>query len=406
MVAERAAKVTPIEEGRSSRSEADQGYFFKTPDWLASELGQHRATGAAWAIINLVGQRTRWGDHSPQRITQPEMVEQTHYAKQTVGDALACLIGWGLLYEEHDQDQRYRRYALVDRSSCNGVYEDSTDIHIIDLLEHPGYQVRATILESRMVEKKRNHPRKQDDIILDSRTQHPRKQDDIILDSRMIANDQPALEAVPATPLDYVDRIDKEDTTPNGVAALAGTANSSHSQTPTQQPALFPVVDTGKAAGKLPLPLSSKRAKKEPTPEEIAAAAQKAEERAAFEERKTHLTALWLEHPRTVKLDQMSPTEQRGFYSGMARLTHTTVTPEELPRLIDTQAGWSKGTYIPDPIKMEASLGTLRKEAARGPQQKGATYAVAQGSSQRDIGQRNTGGADPNSFLRPRSSHA
>lgn len=52
------ARVTSIEEGRADR---DHGYFFRMPDWLADELCAHHASGAAWALVTLVGRKTRWG---------------------------------------------------------------------------------------------------------------------------------------------------------------------------------------------------------------------------------------------------------------------------------------------------------------------------------------------------------
>ena len=120
-----AAQVTSIEEGRT---EHDQGYFFRIPDWLADSLGQQRASGAAWALVTLVGRKTRWGNHPPQRITLPEMLEHTRYARQTITDALANLVGWGVLYEEREPDRRYVRYALVDLTACSGPYADGREL--------------------------------------------------------------------------------------------------------------------------------------------------------------------------------------------------------------------------------------------------------------------------------------
>lgn len=60
----------------------------------------------------------------------------------------------------------------------------------------------------------------------------------------------------------------------------------------------------------------------------------------------------------------MSETERRRFYSGIAKLAQSSLTLEELPALLDAQARWSRGTYTPDPHTLEASLGTLRREAA------------------------------------------
>jgi hypothetical protein len=76
----------------------------------------------------------------------------------------------------------------------------------------------------------------------------------------------------------------------------------------------------------------------------------------------------------------MSETERRRFYSGIAKLAHSSLTLSELPALLDAQARWSRGTYTPDPHTLEASLGTLRREAAAWHKQatkpqKGPTHA-------------------------------
>src|SRR5262249_34557381 len=93
------ARVTSIEEGRA---EHDQGYFFRMPDWLAEALCAHHASGAAWALVTLVGRKTRWGAQAPQRITLQEMLEATHYSRQALVDALAALASWGVLYVERE----------------------------------------------------------------------------------------------------------------------------------------------------------------------------------------------------------------------------------------------------------------------------------------------------------------
>ena len=141
-------QVTSIEEGRT---EHDQGYFFRIPDWLADRLGQQRASGAAWALVTLVGRKTRWGNHTPQRITLPEMLEHTRYARQTITDALANLVGWGVLYEEREPDRRYVRYARFDLTACTGPYADGQAAARIDLLEHPAYTIPETSLVFRLV---------------------------------------------------------------------------------------------------------------------------------------------------------------------------------------------------------------------------------------------------------------
>jgi hypothetical protein len=105
---------------------------------------------------------------------------------------------------------------------------------------------------------------------------------------------------------------------------------------------------------------------------------------AALEARKVALSAAWLAHPSTVQEAEMSETERRRFYSGIAKLAHSSLAVEELPPLLSAQARWSRGTYTPDPHTMEASLGTLRREAAAWKQQgatlqKGSTHVAPKG---------------------------
>jgi hypothetical protein len=88
------------------------------------------------------------------------------------------------------------------------------------------------------------------------------------------------------------------------------------------------------------------------------------EAQAELDARKAALAAAWLAHPATVPEAQMSETERRRFYSGIAKLARSSLTLSELPALLDAQARWSRGTYTPDPHTMEASLGTLRREVA------------------------------------------
>ena len=94
-----SARVTSIEEGRADH---DHSYFFRMPDWLADELCARHASGAAWALVTLVGRKTRWGACAPQRITLQEMIETTHYSRQALVNALAALASSGVLYEERE----------------------------------------------------------------------------------------------------------------------------------------------------------------------------------------------------------------------------------------------------------------------------------------------------------------
>ena len=50
------------------------------------------------------------------------------------------------------------------------------------------------------------------------------------------------------------------------------------------------------------------------------------------------LIAAWLAHPTTVPEAEMSQTERRRFYSGIAKLARSSLSLEELPTLLDAQA--------------------------------------------------------------------
>jgi hypothetical protein len=402
--------VTSIEEGRA---EHDQGYFFRIPDWLADRLAQQRASGAAWALVTLVGRKTRWGQHTPQRITVPEMLEHTRYARQTITDALAHLVGWGVLYEERESDRRYVRYALVDLTACSGPYADGQGARCIDLLEHPAYPIPETSLKSRLVGTSRYQSKKQTDISLKTDNNRSKNKTDISLQSRPVATDQPPPEAAGASSLDNVDKRKrrKREYPPDGGPADADPApdHQCEQHAAEQSDAPFPSELSGSgdtrdnglgAAPASPTSLSkpslfpSQSHVPVPAPSSPARAGLKArrkrdskhkagsgqtEAQAELDTRKAALAAAWLAHPATVPEAQMSETERRRFYSGIAKLAHSSLTLSELPALLDAQARWSRGTYTPDPHTMEASLGTLRREVAtwstRGtPSQKGTAH--------------------------------
>lgn len=157
---------------------------------------------------------------------------------------------------------------------------------------------------------------------------------------------------------------------------VSSRISSSSKKTPRQETLFGGEPQKGTAA--TPAASPKKRAKKEPTPEEQERLARIEAEKVALEARKSAIAAVWLAHPRTVNLEQMSESERRNFYSGMTKLAKTTLTLEELPSLLDVQAGYFDGTYVPDPHKMENSLGTLRLKANRRSSAntaKGATHA-------------------------------
>ena len=186
------ARVTSIEEGRA---EHDHGYFFRMPDWLADELCAHHASGAAWALVNLVGRKTRWGACAPQRITLQEMIDTTHYSRQTLVDALAVLASWGVLYAEREPRGKWIRYALIDRTTCTGPYAGEDGRQVIDLLHVPAYPLPEHGLKSR--------PRE----VSLYRSKKPNKDD---LKSRPCEATQPAPGVMPEAPLDYGERRDRK----------------------------------------------------------------------------------------------------------------------------------------------------------------------------------------------------
>lgn len=145
------------------------------------------------------------------------------------------------------------------------------------------------------------------------------------------------------------------------------------------KPALLPAHPPGIPADHPTAARASKHTRRTRTSSTPTAGADTIEAQAALSACKAALVAAWFAHPATVQESQMSETERRRFYSGIAKLAHSSLTLEELPTLLDAQARWSRGTYTPDPHTMEASLGTLRREAAawkRQPttHQKGSTH--------------------------------
>jgi hypothetical protein len=148
-----------------------------------------------------------------------------------------------------------------------------------------------------------------------------------------------------------------------GVLFLANESNGAAIKKPA--PTADPVKQNGgKVRGKKPAlsPVEAERL---------------AQEQAAFAARLAELTTIWLAHPRTVKPEQMGDSERRSFYSGMNKLAYSSLTPAELPKLLTTMAGWSKGTFIPDPYVLEGKLGKLRLEAKQGGTANGTTEPVA-----------------------------
>lgn len=231
------ARVTSIEEGRA---EHDHGYFFRMPDWLADALCAHHASGAAWALVNLVGRKTRWGACAPQRITLQEMLEATHYSRQALVDALAALASWGVLYEEQEPKGKWVRYAIVDRTTCTGAYTREDGRQVIDLLYVPAYPLPEDGLKSRPREESLYRSKKQTRDGLKSRPSWSKIETKNGLHFRPREAAQPAPAQAPAASLDYGDKRDTRDPAGQGETAPRGAQQPSRSW-----PELDASADTG-----------------------------------------------------------------------------------------------------------------------------------------------------------------
>jgi hypothetical protein len=206
--------VTSIEEGRADH---DHGYFFRMPDWLADELCAHHASGAAWALVNQVGRKTRWGACAPQRITLQEMIETTHYSRQTLVDALAALACSGVLYEEREPRGKWVRYALVDHTTCTGPYTREDGRQVIDLLHVSAYLLPEDGLKSRPREESLYRSKMQTKNSLNFRP----------LEAAEVAPVQ-----APEVPLDYVDKRDTKDSFVYGALPSVARHSAQHQPTP------------------------------------------------------------------------------------------------------------------------------------------------------------------------------
>lgn len=221
------ARVTSIEEGRA---EHDHGYFFRMPDWLADALCAHHASGAAWALVTLIGRKTRWGPFAPQRITLQEMLETTHYSRQALVDALAALASSGVLYEEREPRGKWVRYALVDRTTCTGPYTGEDGHQVIDLLNVPAYPLPEHGLKCRPREESLYRSKKQTTDGLKSRPSWSKMQTKNILNFRPHEAVHPAPEQAPEARLDYGDKRDTKDSFVRGALPPSGARHSSQYQ--------------------------------------------------------------------------------------------------------------------------------------------------------------------------------
>lgn len=181
----------------------------------------------------------------------------------------------------------------------------------------------------------------------------------------------PLLSAAPALEHALQERAAEQPDAPSpsehggsGEARSSAVGAAPAPSAPMSKPSFFPAQTHAPAPALRSATRAGSRAKRGRDPAARHAAERTAKAQTALEARRAALFAVWLAHPATVQETQMSETERRRFYSGIAKLAHSSLTPEELPALLDAQARWSRGTYTPDPHTLEASLGTLRREAA------------------------------------------
>lgn len=249
-------------------------YYFQWPDALSERLYSVRASAAMWAVVSYVGRQTRW-NLRPIQISLTAFQQGIGYSKQSIADAIAQLVGVGILYEEVSPNKQERCYALLDLSTP--ATQESVDGHVIALLGNAAYRPREGILNSRTVITsyyKRMHPSKTEEgTVLNSRRVGPKIKDRALLNSRTVEKQDVSSGAAPAVSLDSIDLGKITTITPNGVAApQAHQVNSSvvalaspppPLETMDQVP-LFPVIDTGKLPARLGIPQSGQAGIEDP----------------------------------------------------------------------------------------------------------------------------------------------
>lgn len=196
----------------------------------------------------------------------------------------------------------------------------------------------------------------------------------------------------PETPKkEYEEERDTKESTPDGVAPLSADASasvvsgSSSSRETPQQGNLF-TGDTKQETSAKPAASSKKRPKKEVTPEEQELA-----------ERKAALAKTWLEHPNARVVKPQHPSGWSQFNKGINLLALAGVQTNHQGPLIDAMLTWSKGTYMPTPMKMYGSLDEVELTLMQLEAKKGATHAGRnshQTSQRRDSEPGSTGQSD------------
>jgi hypothetical protein len=121
------------------------------------------------------------------------------------------------------------------------------------------------------------------------------------------------------------------------------------------------------------------------------------------EARKAELRAIWLAHPSPRVVKPMYGSGWSAFHKGINLLASDGVQPEQLGVLIDALLTWSRGTYLPTPLKLhhnldEVHLTLLQRQAH--PAMKGTTHAASQSDPGGNPAPGDTGGGrDPTFFL-------
>lgn len=102
--------------------------------------------GGTWALVNLVGRKTRWGACTPQRITLQEMRETTHSSRQGQVDVLAALAYSTRSRSPGASGSATRSLPARPARACMAG-EDGRQV--IDLLHVPAYPLPERGLKSR-----------------------------------------------------------------------------------------------------------------------------------------------------------------------------------------------------------------------------------------------------------------
>jgi hypothetical protein len=233
MVAEPAAKVTRIEEGRERYGQSkDTIGFTQLPRELRQRCKKLNA-GELYVLWEVLDRTVSWNRFTPQKITIREFAEASGLSHQTISDGIDGLVRRGLLYEERIGPRKTssRRYAIIDASNpANGPYQTPEGKLVIHLL---GGLVYPVVLESRTTKDAASCSKDQNNVVLESRTTPCSKdQNNVVLESRT----KKSLETAPAQAPEATQERSKnviEERVEEGAAV--------------HQPPLIPVSDTGKA---------------------------------------------------------------------------------------------------------------------------------------------------------------